>query len=76
VSKNDWVLTKYLKIIIMLKIILKLEGAQKLTKIEQKSIKGGSVPVCPVGEKAKRCTEGGTVPGYWECVDANFNGYC
>jgi hypothetical protein len=60
----------------MLKNILKLDGAQKLTKNEQKSINGGNAPICPDGEKAKRCTEGGTVPGYWECVPNNFNGYC
>ncbi|WP_185965996.1 hypothetical protein [Flavobacterium sp. ZT3R18] len=30
----------------MLKNILKLEGAQKLTKKEQKSISGGYVPIC------------------------------
>jgi hypothetical protein len=30
----------------MLKNILKLSGAQKLTKGEQKSINGGKVPLC------------------------------
>jgi hypothetical protein len=30
----------------MLKNILKLEGAQKLTNKEQKSINGGKVPTC------------------------------
>jgi hypothetical protein len=30
----------------MLKNILKLEGAQKLTKKEQKSISGGVWPIC------------------------------
>jgi hypothetical protein len=47
------VLTKLLKTIIMLKNILKLEGAQKLTKNEQKNISGGWVPppggFCPNG---------------------------
>jgi hypothetical protein len=47
------VLTKLIKTIIMLKNILELEGAQKLTKNEQKSIKGGAAgrlcPVCPDG---------------------------
>jgi hypothetical protein len=60
----------------MLKNILKLEGAQKLTKNEQKSIKGGGLPTCPVGERAKLCTEGGTVPGYWECVPKGIIVYC
>jgi hypothetical protein len=40
------VLTKLIKIIIMLKKILKLEGTQKLTKNEQKSINGGITEVC------------------------------
>ena len=39
----------------MLKNILKLEGAQKLTKNEQKSIKGGLACIddqyCPTGSK-------------------------
>jgi hypothetical protein len=35
------VVTKLIKTITMLKNILKLEGAQKLTKNEQKSINGG-----------------------------------
>jgi hypothetical protein len=35
------VLTKLLNLYIMLKNILKLEGAQKLSKNEQKSINGG-----------------------------------
>jgi hypothetical protein len=38
-------LTKLIKTIIMLKNILKLEGAQKLTKNEQKAIKGG-IHIC------------------------------
>jgi hypothetical protein len=41
VSINDWELTKLKKIVIMLKNILKLEGAQKLTAKEKKSIIGG-----------------------------------
>ena len=40
------VLTELIKAITMLKNILKLEGAQKLTKNEQKSINGGRVPLC------------------------------
>jgi hypothetical protein len=43
----------------MLKNILKLEGAQKLTKNEQKSIKGGNAPLCPDGECAMRVFESG-----------------
>jgi len=38
------VLINFLKTIIMLKNILKLEGAQKLTKKEQKKINGGYYP--------------------------------
>jgi hypothetical protein len=33
----------------MLKSILKLEGAQKLTKNEQKSMIGGIIRTCPYG---------------------------
>jgi hypothetical protein len=40
------VLTKLIKTIIMLKNILKLEGTQKLTKNEQKSVNGGKAPAC------------------------------
>jgi hypothetical protein len=43
VSQNGWGINQILKTIIMLKNILKLEGAQKLTKGEQKSINGGNV---------------------------------
>jgi hypothetical protein len=42
------VLTKLLKTIIMLKNISNLEGAQELTKQEQKVIKGG-LPYCEFG---------------------------
>jgi hypothetical protein len=41
VSLNDWGIFKLIKTITMLKNILKLEGAQKLNKNEQKSINGG-----------------------------------
>jgi len=44
VPQNDWGINQILKTIIMLKIILKLEGAQELTKNEQKSINGGTGP--------------------------------
>jgi soluble P-type ATPase len=40
VSYNDWVINQFLKLCIMLKNILKLEGAQELSKKEQKEIKG------------------------------------
>jgi hypothetical protein len=53
------ILTKFIKLYIMLKNILKLEGAQKLTKNEQKSIKGGNAPLCPDGECAMRVFESG-----------------
>jgi hypothetical protein len=38
------VLTRLIKTITMLKNILKLEGTQKLTRGEQKSINGGKIP--------------------------------
>jgi hypothetical protein len=42
----------------MLKNILKLEGAQKLTRNEQKSINGGAIiPVCPSGSYPRLCPE-------------------
>ncbi len=40
----------------MLKNILDLEGAQKLTKNEQKGIKGGKAPICDEGYCAVRYT--------------------
>ena len=50
----------------MLKSILKLEGAQKLTKNEQKSIKGGLA-----------CTDGGKCPAGTHCVTSgDFEGLC
>jgi hypothetical protein len=61
---------------IMLKAILNLEGAQKLTKNEQKTIKGGYAPSCEIGEKALRCNEGGTVPWYWSCVPVSSTEPC
>jgi hypothetical protein len=53
------VLTKLSKTIIMLKNILNLEGAQKLTKNEQKSIKGANAPG---GAAWGRCPK-----GYQQC---------
>ena len=67
------VLTKFLKLYIMLKNILKLEGTQKLTRGEQKSINGGGAPICENGYKAKKCYIGGV---HWECVSSDFNGSC
>jgi hypothetical protein len=51
----------------MLKNILKLEGAQKLTKKEQKSIKGSNAPVCDQGLCAvrERREDGRLV---WNCI--------
>ncbi len=49
------VLTKLIKTIIMLKNILKLEGAQKLTKNEQKSINGGLTTCLERGCAAGEC---------------------
>lgn len=48
----------------MLKNILNLEGAKRVTKNEQKTIKGG-VPVC-----FKQCGEAGGVP------DREHHGQC
>jgi hypothetical protein len=59
------VLTKLIKTIIMLKNILKLEGAQKLTKNEQKSIKGAGAPICDDGYCAVRYTVNGKT--VWRC---------
>jgi hypothetical protein len=60
------VLTKLIKTRTMLKSILKLEGAQKLTKNEQKSIKGGLA-----------CTDGGKCPAGTHCVTSgDFEGLC
>lgn len=52
----------------MLKNILSLEGAEELSANEQKMITGGNAPVCNPGSFAKRCSEFGTVPAYWDCV--------
>lgn len=52
----------------MKKDLLKLVGAQELSADEQKTITGGNAPVCNEGSIAKRCTEFGTVPAFWDCV--------
>jgi hypothetical protein len=57
VSLKIGVLTKLLKLYIMLKNILKLEGAQKLTKKEQKSTIGGIIRTCPYG--THQCEDSG-----------------
>jgi hypothetical protein len=44
VSLKDWVINQFLKLNIMLKNILKLNGAQQLSKNDQKSINGGACP--------------------------------
>ncbi len=41
----------------MLKNILNLEGAQKLTKSEQQSINGGYIPIVKCGTNTYRMTE-------------------
>jgi hypothetical protein len=51
---------------IMLKNILKLEGAQELTKNEQKSIKGSNAPLCNDGLCAIRVKENGRWS--WRCL--------
>jgi hypothetical protein len=56
-------LTKLLKLCIMLKNILKLEGAQELTEIEQKVIKGG-LPYCEFGYPIRVYENGRWV---WRC---------
>jgi hypothetical protein len=63
-------------LIIMLKNILNLEGAQEISANEQKTIKGGNAPVCEEGSVAKRCSDFGTVPYYWTCVPLNYVGPC
>jgi hypothetical protein len=60
------VLTKLIKTIIMLKNILKLEGAQELTKNEKKSIKGSYAPLCDEGLCAVRVRENGIMT--WNCI--------
>jgi hypothetical protein len=55
--KTIEVLTNFLNFYIMLKNILKLEGAQKLTKNEQKSLIGGILRGCPAG--THQCEESG-----------------
>lgn len=60
----------------MLKSILKLKGAVELTANEQKTMNGVSTPICDDGFKAKRCTEFGTVPAYWNCVPNTYIGSC
>ncbi|KAF2338935.1 MAG: hypothetical protein REI96_05745 [Flavobacterium nitrogenifigens] len=49
----------------MLKNILKLKGAVELTANELKTLNRDHAPICEDGFKAKRCTEFGTVPAYW-----------
>jgi hypothetical protein len=46
----------------MLKNILKLEGAQELSKNEQKSLIGGIIKTCPAG--THQCEESGP----YKCV--------
>jgi hypothetical protein len=59
------VLTKLMKTIIMLKNILKLEGTQKLTKNEQKSINGGA-NYCPPGQY--KCYQDPDEPSFFVCT--------
>jgi hypothetical protein len=49
----------------MLKNILKLEGAQKLSKNEQKSINGG-VSYCPLGQY--KCYQDPDDPSFFVCT--------
>jgi hypothetical protein len=44
VSINDWVNNQFFKLNIMLKNILKLNGAQQLSKNDQKEVFGGIEP--------------------------------
>lgn len=60
----------------MLKNILKLKGAVELTANEQKTINRSATTICEDGFKAKRCTEFGTVPAYWDCIPSNYAGGC
>ena len=50
----------------MLNNILKLEGAQKLSKNEQKGIKGAGAPVCTYPKKAKLIIKDGEP--VWVCM--------
>ena len=50
----------------MLKNILKLKGAQELSKNEQKIINGGNAPICGDGLCARRVKENGR--WLWECL--------
>jgi hypothetical protein len=50
----------------MLRNISKLEGAQELTKNEQKSIKGSNAPLCDDGFCAARVKENGI--WVWRCL--------
>jgi hypothetical protein len=50
----------------MLKNISNLEGAQKLTKNEQKMISAGNAPICDDGFCAQRVLENGV--RVWRCL--------
>lgn len=54
-SLNDWVIKQFLKQNIMLKNILKLNGAQQLSKNEQKEVNGGITVACAQAQ-ANGCT--------------------
>jgi hypothetical protein len=58
------VLIKLIKTIIMLKNILKLEGAQGLSMNEQKSIKGSNAPFCREGF----CVVQESPRSKWTCI--------
>ncbi|MCD0474470.1 MULTISPECIES: hypothetical protein [unclassified Flavobacterium] len=50
----------------MLKTILNLEGAHKLTKNEQKMISAGGAPICETGFCARKVLVEGELE--WRCV--------
>lgn len=63
----------------MLKNILNLDGAQKLTKNEQKEITGGTVvnpDTCAGKRTGELCTSYGWVCCNRVCVDPNSPGSC
>jgi hypothetical protein len=62
----------------MLKRILNLEGAQKLSKIEQKNINGGGapgVPLCDPNANVPGAPYNGDTHAAIKCPANNFYGY-
>jgi hypothetical protein len=70
-SQNDWVIKQFLKQNIMLKNILNLNGAQQLSKNEQKVVNGG-LPAyrlcCDVNGGPSYSTTKSCKIGFYECT--------